>query len=258
MTLPFDDIGSGKPIVLIHAFPLSSGMWESQARLLVENGYRVILPDIPGFGENSDGSKRYSIAEMAEQISKLLDYLDISKTIIGGLSMGGYILFNLVRLAPEKLSALIFCDTTYAADTDEKRRSRFELISKIENQGIGALVENMLPNLISEYTKQNNPSLAAELKEKFLEVAPEAAINALQSMAERVDNSELLAKIQVPTLLIFGEFDKVTDLENGQKMKQLISRSELAIIKNAGHYSNLEQPEQFNRALLHFCNRIEL
>ena len=258
MKLVFEDIGSGKPVVLIHAFPLSARMWKLQAKLLAQNGYRVILPDLPGFGENSDFLKRYSIEEMALQISALLHSLNIEKAIVGGLSIGGYILFNLYRLAPEKLSALIFCDTTYISDTVEKRNSRFELISKIEKQGSSALIENMLPNLISDHTKQYNSQLTAELEDVFSKVKPHSAINALRSIAERRDNTDIVGKISISTLLIFGESDKVTTLEDAQKMNQLIPESELTIINNAGHYSNLEQPLKFNEALLDFCNRIEI
>ena len=257
MKLPFEDIGSGKPIVLLHAFPLSSKMWTRQAEFLSQNGFRVILPDFPGFGENTEFSQRYSLEEMAAQVAELLDSLNIEKAIIGGLSMGGYVLFNLCRLAPEKFSALIFCDTTYLADPEEKINSRFELISKIEKQGSEALIENMLPNLISEDTKQNNPLLTGELKEIFSRVNPQSAVNALQSMAKRKDNSEIVDQISVPTLLVFGEFDKVTNLENAKKMKSLIADSELVVIEKAGHYSNLEQPEKFNRTLLNFCQRIK-
>jgi 3-oxoadipate enol-lactonase len=257
MKFHFDEIGSGRPVVLIHGFPLSKTMWRSQAELLAENNFRVILPDLSGFGENNEVSKRISIEEMARQILRLLESLEIEKTIIGGLSMGGYILFNLFRLAPERISALIFCDTTEAADTFEKRKSRFELISKIEKQGSSALIENMLPNLISEDTKQNNPLLYRKLERIFSEVNPLSAINALHSMAERKDSSDIINQISVPTLFIFGEFDKITNLENGHRLNPIIPGSELVVIEKAGHYSNLEQPEQFNKALLSFCRRIE-
>jgi 3-oxoadipate enol-lactonase len=257
MKLTFEDIGTGKPIVLIHAFPLSGKMWKSQAEFLVKNGFRVILPDLPGFGTNKELSKRFSIEEMASQISQMLELLNIEKAIFGGLSMGGYVLFNLCRLAPEKISALIFSDTTHTTDTVDKRNSRFELIAKIEQQGSDALIENMLPNLVSDITKKNNLLLVDELEDIFSKVNPVSAANALQSMAERKDNSDFIDKISVPTLLIFGEFDKVTNLENAHKMNQMISDSELVIVENAGHYSNLEQPVLFNKALLNFCNRIK-
>jgi len=256
MQLSFTDVGNGKPIVLIHGFPLTKEMWRAQADLLTANGFRVILVDLPGFGENKPSSAFYSIEEMAAQIAKLLESLKIKSAIFGGLSMGGYVLLDLFHLFPEKCSALILCDTTYLADTEEKKKSRFELISKIEKQGATALIETMLPNLISEDTKQNNPVLVADLKEIFSKVNPVSAVNALQSMAKRKDNSATLVQISVPTLLLFGEFDKVTNLENERIMNQMISESEQKKKKKAGHFSNLEQPEQFNKGLLNFCRRI--
>lgn len=256
MKLYFDDIGKGKTIVLIHAFPLSREMWQAQAKLLAIRGFRVILPDLPGFGKTHT-AKHFSIREMAKQIAELLESLTIEKAIIGGLSMGGYVSFELFRLIPEKFSALILCDTTHLADTFEKRNSRFELISKIEKQGSHALIENMLPNLVSEDTKQNNPELMTELKRIFTNIDPISVINALRSLAERNDSSEVVNQISVPTLLVFGEFDKVTNLENARILNQSISESELIIIEKAGHFSNLEQPEQFNQTLLNFCNRIQ-
>jgi pimeloyl-ACP methyl ester carboxylesterase len=170
--------------------------------------------------------------------------------------MGGYVSLNLFRIIPEKFAGLILCDTTQSADSEEKRDSRFSLISKIEKQSSAALVENMLSNVTSEYTKRNLPSVTAELEKIFVKVSPKSAINALLSMAERLDNSDILKQIQVPTLLLFGEYDKVTDLENARKMNQMIAGSELVIIKNAGHLSNLEQSGQFNKALLDFCSRV--
>lgn len=257
MKLHYKEIGSGTPVVLIHAFPLSSKMWKAQAEHLSRNNFRVILPDLPGFGETNSKSEQFSIEEMAHQILELIESLNLEKAIIGGLSMGGYVLFNLFRIAPEKCAALMFCDTTYLADTDEKRKGRFEMISKIEKSGADALIENMLPNMTSDTTKEKNPALIDELTEIFSKVSPQSAINALRSMAERTDSSDILSKINVPTLLVFGESDKVTNLENANKMNELIPDSELQVIKNAGHYSNLEQPEEFNEILLDFCNRVK-
>src|SRR5204863_146771 len=138
---------------------------------------------LPGFGKSNSFSEPYSIEEMAAQIAEIFELLHIREAIVVGLSMGGYVLFNLLRLIPEKLSRLIFSDTTFLADTEEKRNSRFELISKINDQGSAVLVENMLPNLISDDTKINNPELTNQLKVIFSKVNPASAINALRSMA---------------------------------------------------------------------------
>jgi 3-oxoadipate enol-lactonase len=256
MTLKFDQIGTGRPVILLHAFPLSKKMWKDQAELLSSNGFHVILPDLPGFGEDRLNSERFSIEEMAQQVLELINSLKIDKAIIGGLSMGGYVLFNLFRLAPEKFSALILCDTTHQADTAEKRKGRFELISKIEETGSKALVENMLPNLIADESKEKNSALVAMLEAEFSSVNPVSAKNALLSMAERKDSTDIIGVINVPTLLVFGEFDKITNLENASNMNESIPRAELRIIKRAGHYSNLEQPAEFNKILLSFCRQV--
>ncbi len=256
MKLNFERTGNGKALVLLHAFPLFGKMWKPQIETLVEAGYSVIMPDLRGFGESHNFADINSMEDMAKDVAELLENLDIEKAVFGGLSMGGYVLFNFFRLFPEKVVSLIFCDTSFAADTDEKRLGRFGLIEKIEQDGSQALIENMLPNLTGEFTKQNNPNLIKDLEKTFSEVEPKAAIAALRGMAERKDHSELLSEIKVPTALIFGEEDKVTNLETAEKMHAEIPNSYLFVIKNAGHYSNLEQPFQFNTSLLDFLSEI--
>jgi pimeloyl-ACP methyl ester carboxylesterase len=258
MRLFYEQTGSGKPFVLLHAFPLSGKMWKSQIETLIEADFNVITPDLRGFGESHNFADLNSIEDMAKDVADLIEDLEIEKAVFCGLSMGGYVMFNFFRLFPEKVSALIFCDTSYAADSEEKRLTRFDLIEKIEKDGSKALIENMLPGLISDFTKENNPHLVTELERMFSETNPKAAIAALRGMAERKDHSEILGDIKVPTAFIFGEEDKVTNLETAEKMHNEISNSRLFIIKNAGHYSNLEQPFQFNQALSDFLENIQI
>lgn len=259
MNIAFEEFGEGFPLILLHAFPLSRKMWMPQTEALAaEKKFRVILPDLRGFGETTNFADINTMEDMANDISELLETLKIEQAVIGGLSMGGYIAFNLYRLHPEKFGALILCDTSYASDTDEKREKRFDLIEKIETQGPEALIEDLLPHLISDFTKQENESLVKKLKEMFSEANPQAAIAALRGMAERRDHAFILEEIRVPTLLIFGEDDQITNLEIAETMKEKISSSQLVKIKNAGHYSNLEQPEIFNETLIEFLEKLEL
>jgi pimeloyl-ACP methyl ester carboxylesterase len=116
----------------------------------------------------------------------------------------------------------------------------------------------MLPDLVSDFTKVNNKKLMTELEQMFAEADRQALIAALRGMAERESRDELLKSIDVPTILIFGEEDSVTDLNVARSMQNRISNSDLFIIKNAGHYSNLEQPEQFNSVLLNFLTEVKL
>lgn len=256
MKIAFEEFGEGFPVVLLHAFPLSRKMWSPQIEAVTKENFRLILPDLRGFGETASFADINSMEDMASDIAEMLDYLEIERAIIGGLSMGGYVTFNLLRLHPGRFRALILCDTTSAADTEEKRKNRYQIIEKIEEKGSQALIENMLPNLIGEFTKQKNENLVSQLKQMFAETNPQAAIAALRGMAERKDNTEVLG-IKIPALLIFGEDDAVTNLETARKMNEQIPSSKLSIIKNAGHYSNLEQPELFNAALLNFLKTIE-
>src|SRR5205085_6005145 len=121
----------------------------------------------------------------------------------------------------------------------ETREFRFELIEQIESAGVQALVDEMLPKLICENTKQNKKELVETIEEMFKKVNPQAAIAALRGMAERKDRTDLLNQISVPTLLIFGQEDKVTNLQMAEKMSGVIPNSKLVTIEIAEHYSNL-------------------
>jgi 3-oxoadipate enol-lactonase len=254
--LHFEKLGTdSKPAcVFLHAFPLDSEMWHPQIEALSALDLQVILIDLPGFGK-SYSVERLSMEIIATEVVKVIDALKIKKASFVGLSMGGYVIFNLYRLFPEKISALALCDTTPAADSEERKQLRFELIEQISLRGTEVLVEQMLPNLVSTQTLHSNPLLIEWLKKKFLNAKPQAVISALKAMAERRDHFELLPKINVPTLLIFGEEDKATNLEIAEKINSSIPNSSLKKIKNAGHYSNLENPEDFNSALVEFIKK---
>lgn len=258
MKVTFEEHGTGKPIVLLHAFPLSRKMWTPQIEILTANKFRVILPDLRGFGENHNFADINSMKDMAEDIADLLVSLKIERAIFGGLSMGGYVLFQLLSRIPEKFAALILADTNSNADSEEKRDARFDLIEKIEKNGMQTLIDEMLPNNLSDFTKQNKPELVKLIEQMFAETNPQASIAALRGMAERIDYSDSLQKISLPTLLIFGEDDKVTNISVAEKIQQQITNSKLHKIKNAGHYSNLEQPDEFNRIVLNFAQTVVL
>jgi pimeloyl-ACP methyl ester carboxylesterase len=259
MKTPFEESRrGGKPVVLLHAFPLSRKMWQPQTDALAAAGFHVILPDLRGFGENHNFADINTMEDLAKDVAELLETLKIERAVIGGLSMGGYVTFNFYRLFPEKFAGLVLFDTNASADSEEKRQSRFDLIDEIEKSGSQALIEGMLPNLICDWTKENNADLVERLRMTFAAVNPQAAIAALRGMAERRDHTSLLKDIRVPTLLIFGEHDKIANPEIAEKMKSEIPGAALTVITNAGHYSNLEQPEAFNDALVSFLKLVDI
>lgn len=252
MKVAFERYGKGTPFVLLHAFPLSRKMWKQQIDVLVEADCHVILPDFRGFGETPIGSDKTTMEELANDIRELLDHLEIEKAIIGGLSMGGYVTLNLYRQHPEKFAAMILADTSSLADTEEKREGRFKLIEKTLSQGMQAIVDEMIPHLTSDYTKASNPDLIKQLEKEFLQTDLESAIAALRGMAGRLDHTEMLPEISVPTLLIFGREDRVTNLDGARLLNDKIPNSKLEIIEDIGHYSNLENSNRFNSILVDF------
>lgn len=258
MKIAFEEHGEGKPVILLHAFPLNRQMWTSQIEALKAENCRLILPDLRGFGESHSFSDINTMEDLAQDIAELTDLLKIKRAIIGGLSMGGFVTFSLLKAFPEKFAAVILCDTHAGADSDEKREFRFDLIEKVEKQGADALIEETLPNLISENTKENKKDLVKKIEQMFRAANPQAAIAALRGMAERKDYGDLLNKITLPTCLIFGNEDDAAILAAAEKFASAAPNRSFTGIQNAGHYSNLEQPEEFNRALVEFIKTVEV
>lgn len=256
MKLHFQEFGSGNSIILLHAFPLSNWMWDEQITPIINKGWRVILPNFPGFGKSLVEKEVSRMEDLAANVSDLFSELNIKQSVIGGLSMGGYVALNFIRIFPEKVLALILADTSAAADSEEKRESRFSLVEKVREKGIEILIDEMLPNVISAYTKASNKELVATLESEFKKVSKNGVIASSLGMAERKDHTEFLSKIDVPTLLVFGEEDKVTNLDAAKTLNSEIDNSTLITIPNAGHYSNLEQPDLFNKAVIDFLGEL--
>lgn len=258
MKITFEEYGEGKPVILLHAFPLNRRMWAPQIDALKTEKCRIILPDLRGFGESHSFSDINTMEDMAQDISELMDNLKIKQAIIGGLSMGGFVTFNLYKMFPEKFAGLVLCDTHPGADSDEKREYRFDLIEDIEKAGNDSLIEEMLPNLISDFTKENQKDIVAKIEEMFRQVNPQAAIAALRGMAERKDNTSLIEKISIPTCLVYGSDDDPAILAAAEKISRTIPNATYTKIDNAGHYSNLEQPGDFNKPLVEFIRTVPI
>ncbi len=245
-TVGYDDVGTGLPVVLLHAFPLNRQMWAETSRDLAED-YRIIMPDLRGFGA-TDGTPEVSIAAMADDVIGLLDALKIERAVIGGLSMGGYVALNLVGRYPERCCGLVLADTRAGADSAEGRHNRATLAAKALSEGAAAVADQLLPKLLSDRAS-GNPELVAHVR-TIIESAPAQAIAAAShAMAERTDSTALLPLIGVPAMVIVGSEDTLTPITESILLKDSIANASLAIIPDAGHLSNLEQPETFNRAL---------
>ncbi len=244
-------------LVLIHAFPLHSGMWREQQRALADIA-DVVTPDLPGF-HHAPGldEESFTLERIARHLRHELEAKGIDRCIIGGLSMGGYIAFEFFRQFPEKVCGLLLADTKAAADTDEARKGRYASVEKIGHGDFDAFAEGMMEKLLAEKTRRENPELVEQVRRMMYDSPPESAVAALLGMSIRRDSTELLPTINVPTALIFGEHDAVTTVDEGKMMAEAIPDARLHIVKNAGHLSNLENPAEFNAAVTELLERVD-
>jgi pimeloyl-ACP methyl ester carboxylesterase len=248
--IAYEDAGRGGPVVLLHGFPFNRSLWREQVESL-SAACRVITPDLRGHGETSVAGSA-TMEEMAEDLAALLDELNVGRAVVGGLSMGGYVVLAFLRAHPERVGALVLADTRPQADTDGARRTREETARRALADGMEPIADAMLPKLLAEATRERRPDVVARVREMILGTNPQGAAAALRGMAVRRDQTDLLPEIGVPTLIVVGSEDAITPPSDSEAMHAKVKGSRLLKIEGAGHVSNVERPGEFNRALAEF------
>lgn len=249
--LAYTDAGSGPAVVFLHGFPFDRSMWSGQVERL-SSSFRVIAPDLRGHGETTVTREPSTMEEMAEDVVALLDELNVPRAVVCGLSMGGYVALALYRAHPSRVRALMLADTRAKPDAEEARRTREENAQRALAEGMEPIVDSMLPKLLSARTREGRPEVAARLREMMSGVNPVGAAAALRGMALRRDQTDLLPNMDVPVLVIVGSEDVITPPSESEAMHALVGGSRLQVIEGAGHVSNVERPEEFDRALAEF------
>lgn len=247
----YTDTGAGRPVVLLHGYPFNRSLWNEQIAAL-SGSYRVIAPDLRGFGESDSSDGPSTMNRMAQDVALLLDHLEIPRVRIGALSMGGYVALAFYKQFASRVRALILADTRAQADTEEAKQNRAQQAEKALSEGMAGIADAMLPKLLTPETVSKRPEIVKRIRDMMLKTKPEGAAAALRGMAERDDQTSL--KISVPTLIIVGAEDAITPVADSEKMKHAIPGSRLVVLENAGHVSNLERTEKFNEALLDFLS----
>ncbi len=254
--LHYTDVGSGQPaLVLLHAFPLHSGMWGPQVERLSAQR-RVVAPDFLGFGGSDapDSMYRYTMLGYADLLAALVDHLGLDRVALCGLSMGGYVAFAFLRQYPERVSALVLADTRAGADTTQVFERRTDQQDQVARIGTAALIEVLLEGLLSDTTRASRLELIEQVRRLMANPAA-GYIGALEAMKHRADAADELAGISVPTLVIVGEDDALAPPDVARDMHERIPGSELVVLPRAGHLSNLEAADEFNAAVEDFLAR---
>lgn len=256
------DSGAGDPVLLVHGFPLDHSMWNEQIEVLSAD-YRVIAPDLRGFGEspfNWDPFSWDSVAETEQTIERFADDLDAllyALEVTGpvhycGLSMGGYIAWQFWRKYSSRVGSLILCDTRATADSPEGAEGRKKMAEQVLREGSIAAAEAMMPKLVWSETANRKPEVARAIRQMILRTAPATICAAQRAMASRIDATRLLGEINVPALLIVGRYDVLSPVDQMRSIAEAMPNATMVEIPEAGHMAPMENPEAVNQVIADF------
>ncbi len=247
VTLHYVDQGAGVPVVLLHGFPLDHSIWQAQIDDL-SRSYRVIAPDLRGHGHSPVVAGTASMELLARDVIALLDHLEIAQAVWVGHSMGGYLTLAALRIAPERIRGVGLVATHPYADSREKCMQRLQDASRVLEEGVGGVADNMLAVLFAPDVDPQS-EMAQRIYRLMLETSPEGVASALRGMAERHDETETLRALRVPATVVVGESDRLVKVETAQAVAEMIPGARCVILEKAGHMPMLEQPGATTAAL---------
>ena len=242
--------GDGPAILFIHGFPLDRTMWRQLMAPMT--GWRRIAPDLRGFGLSEAPDGNHGLGAYADDLIALLDQLGEEQAVVCGLSMGGYIAFDLMRRFPHRVRGLILANPRAEADSPDAKRGRDETIELVERDGVEALVPLLLPKLLAPVSQSTLPQVVEHVRTMIASSPAAGVMAALRAMKNRPDSSSLLAEIQVPTLVIAGRDDQLIPVTESRKMVDRIPNARFTVIPDAGHLTPLEQPIATGRVVGEF------
>jgi 3-oxoadipate enol-lactonase len=263
--------GAAGTILFIHGFPFDGSMWEPQLAALPA-AWRGLAPDLRGFGRSPLGTARQDLSSgtrvggriarpdepvltmdrLADDMAEVIAGEDAGPVVVCGLSMGGYVALALWRRHPERVRALVLADTRAESDTDEGRENRMRMAQSARDTGSRAIAATMVPSLLADATVEDRPDVAEKVRDMITATPPETLIAALAGMAARRDANGSLPSIHVPVLVLVGEHDALTPPDVARAMADRLPDARLEVVPDAGHVSNLENPDAFNEALRGF------
>ena len=258
MLLNYTDDGPGPVVVLIHGFPLDHSIWDVQ-RGSIGSVYRVIAPDLRGFGKSAAPEGDYLMDTLADEVIELLDALGLrDPVVIGGHSMGGYVALSIAARYPERLRGLILVNSRAISDEPAAALAREEQARGIEESGsVADLAASMAAKLMAPTTPSTHPQVAEKLRKLLDAATPRAAAGALRGMALRPDRTPDLPNIQVPTLVVAGGQDQVVPIAESRGMADAIPNAQFVEIADAGHLVPMESPDAFDAALIDFLGNLD-
>ncbi|MYW70065.1 alpha/beta fold hydrolase [Streptomyces sp. SID8379] len=252
--LRHDDLGAGDgvPVVLVHGHPFNRTLWSPQADALAAAGYRVLVPDLRGYGESEVTEGRVLLSRFADDVLALLDHVGVERAVVGGVSMGGQIAMEFHLRHPGRTAALVLSDTSAPAETEEGKAFRNRLADRLLAEGMGGYADEVIDKMLAAYNVTALPKVADDVLGMMRGTDPRGAAAALRGRAERPDYRDSLAAARVPALVVVGADDAYTPVAEAESIAELLPDATLVVIEDAGHLPGAEQPDRFNDALLDF------
>jgi pimeloyl-ACP methyl ester carboxylesterase len=250
-SVAYRDVGEGPPLVLLHGFLCDSRCWRRQLVDLSDR-FRVVAWDAPGAGSSSDPPEPFATTDWVECLAGFLDLLGTERAQVIGLSRGGILAQEFYRSYPDRVLTLILCDT-YAGWKGSLPESAYT--KRLER----CVLESSLPPL--EFVPRWVPEFFTEAASHKLREEMSAVVSEFHPLGFRLmakssadtDTTDLLPNIEVPTLLLWGDDDRRSPMNIAEHFRDAIPNAEVEVIANAGHLSNMEQPEKFNAEVRRFC-----
>jgi 3-oxoadipate enol-lactonase len=241
-------------IVFIHGFPYDYLMWNNQQNYL-KNEFFCISYDIRGLGKSTSGDGQFTMEMLVDDLFTLIKDKELIKPVICGLSMGGYLSLRAIEKDQHKFGGLILCDTKSFPDDDAAKFKRANGIKQINEEGLTLFCENTIPNTFAESTLKERRWIYDQIMERAVKNDPVGVKGCIIAMLSRTDTTPFLEKIEIPTLVICGEHDKLTPPSLMKEMQEKIKGSEFVVVPNAGHMSPVENPDFVNKSVEDFLKR---
>ena len=253
--LAHSETGEGSALVLLHAFPLDRSLWREVVDPLAADGWRVITPDLPGFGASREPMT--SIDDAAAEVAHLLDALGVHSAVVGGCSMGGYVALAFAAQFPERTAGLVLVDTKANADGEEARANRERIASQVEAAGsTEALAVTQPEAMLSQATREQQPGVVEWLQATIRAQRPAGVAAAQRAMAERAEQFGTLAGLRVPVLCIRGSEDAIASADDHHRMARAASDGLDITVPEAGHLVPIEQPQAFVTQVQRFLQHL--
>ncbi|WP_243370968.1 alpha/beta hydrolase [Geotalea sp. SG265] len=257
LSLSYEDAGAGLPMILIHGFPLNRQMWAPQVKAVTAAGFRLVTPDLRGFGESDVGTGLCTMDTYADDVIALMDHLALEKAVVGGMSMGGYVLLDLLARYPQRIAAPCFIVTRSGADDDAGKAKRTAMADDAKKFGARIVADIFAKLLFAEETVTQKPELVAQVAAWMRDANPAGMACGLLAMRDRPDHTPLLTTIAQPALVIGAAEDRAMAREYFHILAAGLSHAGSCMIAGAGHMVNMEKAEEFNACLLRFLQGLK-